>query len=160
MRPRPPSLRTKKRYVLARIHPPWRDLDLRSIQEAVSEAATSLWGDMFAGRMQPSVVFTARGFFIIRCRRGEEDRLAAALATVFSCGEAQAHFQAIARSGTILSLKRRIALMPMKMERVTVRRGERYREAVKMYGDKVDLIEKGIKNQELTFFTESEIEES
>ncbi len=50
MKPLPPTLREKRRYILARIVPRWRiPEDARLLHLAVMEAATSLWGDPACG---------------------------------------------------------------------------------------------------------------
>ncbi|MDH7592875.1 MAG: Rpp14/Pop5 family protein [Methanomicrobiales archaeon] len=156
---RPPTFRLKRRYLLARINPPWREFEAKELYSAVMEAATSLWGDRITACMQPSVVTVARGYAILRCTRGEDERLATAIATVVGANRHPVSLRTVARSGTILSLKRRMARMPLKGERLAIERGGRAMEAVRYAGQKIDLIEEGIKNQELLFFTDNELEE-
>ncbi|WP_243669312.1 Rpp14/Pop5 family protein [Methanoculleus chikugoensis] len=62
MRPRPPAMRTKRRYILARILPPYGvQVDQKQVYLAVIEAATSLLGDAASGLAQPAVVFCEGG---------------------------------------------------------------------------------------------------
>lgn len=156
---KPPTFRQKRRYLLVRTLPPWRELDSKVIHSAVLEAATSLWGDGIAGVMQPVVVCVGSGFFIARCTRGEDDRLATAISTVTSVGGRTMAFRTIARSGTILALRRRIARMPLRWEEFVLEAGGEALMAVRYSGEKIDLIEEGIKKKKLLFFTDKESEE-
>jgi ribonuclease P/MRP protein subunit POP5 len=88
MKPLPPTLRQKRRYVLARIVPPWTPiLDHRTLSAEVQAAVTMLWGDAGGAEIQPVIVACEQGHAIVRCRRDTEDRLATALATVRRVGE-------------------------------------------------------------------------
>jgi len=52
MKPRPPTLRTKKRYILARIDPPGVEIGPRDLYYSILESLTSLFGDVLA-RQRP-----------------------------------------------------------------------------------------------------------
>ncbi len=77
MRPRPPTMRTKRRYILARILPYGAAVDQKQLYLSVIEAAASLFGDAAVGLAQPAVVYCDAGYAIIRCRRGAERDIAA-----------------------------------------------------------------------------------
>lgn len=159
MNRRPPTFRQRRRYVLTKINPPWREFEAKELYSAIMEAATTLWGDRITADMHPSVVTVTKGYLILRCTRGEEERLGTAVATVVAVDHRPVSLRTVATSGTIISLKRRIARMPVKMERLSIERGGRAVEAVRYAGQKIDLIEDGIKKQELLFFTDKELEE-
>ena len=108
MRPRPPSMRDKRRYVLVRITPSWLCPDTKSLYLVVQEAITSLWGDAIAADIQMAVVYGDKEFCIIRCRRGCEGRLETALSTVSCMNEQGISLRSYAVSGTIHALKQRI----------------------------------------------------
>ena len=161
MKPRPPTMRDKKRYVLVRITPPWVCPETKSLYLVVQEAITSLWGDVIAAGIQMAVVYGEYEFCIIRCRRGCEGRLVTALSTVSCMNEQGISLRSYAVSGTIHALKRRIEKcrkgpVPGAKE---LKIGERIFEAYYFPGQKVDVLEKGFKSRELLFLTETDIEE-
>ena len=159
MKPRPPSLRVKKRYVLAEIVPPWRSPDVRSLSTTVYEAATSLWGDASTALMLPTVVYVEPGIAIVRCRRGTERNLITALSTVVMDNEQPIALRPRATSGTILSLKKRCEYLRLKI-RVEDKVWRGVNCTTYWYrGQKVDLLERGIKGQNVIFFTEDDYEE-
>lgn len=161
MRPRPPTMRDKRRYVLVKITPLWACPDTKSLYLVVQEAITSLWGDAIAAGIQMAVVYGDKEFCIIRCRRGCEGQLATALSTVSCMNDQGISLRSYAVSGTMLALKRRIEKcrkgpVPDARELII---GERIFEAYYFPGQKVDLLEKGFKSRELLFLTETDIEE-
>jgi len=159
MRPRPPAMRTKRRYILARILPYGATPDQKEVYLSVVEAATSLFGDAAVGLAQPAVVFCDGGYAVIRCRRGTEKDIATALATVTAIGVCRAALRAVAVSGTIHALKRRVRpIRPLSGDGEMTIEGRCFT----MYRypcQKVDLVEKSIKHQKLLFFTEPDLEE-
>lgn len=159
MKPLPPTLREKRRYVLARIVPPWSPVaDPRILAAEVQAAVTSLWGDAAGAEIQPVIVAFEQGHAIVRCRRGTEDRLVTALATVRRVGDHSVALRTIATSGTIRSLKDRIRPITIGEEREISFGGVRYL-ARRTGGGRLDLIEKSIKNQKALFFIQTEVEE-
>ena len=105
---RPPTLREKRRYVLARVLPGGMTVDPKELYFAVAEAVTSLWGDDLASRVHPAVLAIENGCAFIRCRRGTERELALALSTVTSCAGQKIALRTIATSGTMESLRARL----------------------------------------------------
>jgi len=159
VKPLPPTLREKRRYVLVRIVPPWTPVaDPRTLAAEVQAAAASLWGDAGSAEMQPVVVVCDQGHAIIRCRRGTEDRLATTLATVRRVGDHPVALRTVATSGTILSLKERIRPIYTGEEHEVSCGGVHYL-ARRTGGGRLDLIEKSIKNQKVLFFIQKEVEE-
>jgi ribonuclease P/MRP protein subunit POP5 len=155
-------MREKKRYILVRIEPPFPDPDPKELYFVVLESVTSLFGDAQTARMMPVVITCGRGYALIRCTRGYEEQTRIALVTVSSVAERKIALHPVATSGTLLALKRRIARMPhLGGEHVSsLQFRDREYIARRYPGQKVDLLEKGIKSQELLFLTQDDLEES
>jgi ribonuclease P/MRP protein subunit POP5 len=159
---RPPTLRAKRRYVLARILPSGYVPDQKELYFAVFEAVTSLWGDAAASLIQPAVIAVEHGCAIVRCRRGMERELAIALSTVTSCADEQTALRTIATSGTIDSLRSRIRDVPDGTVSAEIREFAFDRKectAAFCEGQKVDVIEKGFKNAARFYLTTEDLEE-
>ncbi|MCK9306004.1 MAG: Rpp14/Pop5 family protein [Methanoculleus sp.] len=159
MKPRPPAMRAKRRYILARILPYGVAWDQKQVYLSVIEAATSLWGDAAIGFAQPAVVFCDGGYIVVRCRRGTEKDIATALATVNAIADERAALRTVATSGTIHALRRRMKPIRPLSEAGEVKFGETYFTVYRYPRQKVDLVEKGIKHQKSLFFTEVDLEE-
>ncbi|MDN7023987.1 ribonuclease P [Methanoculleus sp. FWC-SCC1] len=159
MKPRPPVMRQKRRYILARIVPPGSCPDQKQAYLSVLDAATALWGDAVVGLAQPAVVFCDEQYLIVRCRRGSEDAIATALATVTAVGDRAVALRTMAVSGTIHALKRRMRQIRPVSEPEECVIGERYFTMYRYPRQKVDLVEKSIKTQKLLFLTETDLEE-
>ena len=172
---RPPTLREKRRYVLARIDPAGTVPDPKDLYYAVYEAVVTLFGDMAAAAMQPSVLAVEEGYAILRCRRGAEREFAIALSTLTVCRETPVALRVLAVSGTIESLRERIAEhTPAKnAEENRAAEDSPVKEGCKMpsycfgttpvgvtgcRGHKVDALEKGFKNTRRLFLTEEDLE--
>jgi len=162
MKPRPPTMREKKRYLLVRIDPPFPDPDPKELYFAVVESVTSLFGDAEAARMMPVVITCGSGYAMIRCIRGYEEKARIAIVTLTSVGERRIALHAVATSGTLLALRRKISLLSLiSFEEVASLRFRDREYAARRYPcQKVDLHEKGIKSQELLFLTQDDLEES
>lgn len=159
MKPRPPAMRTKRRYILVRILPYGMIADQKQVYLSVIEAATSLLGDATVGLAQPAVVFCDGGYAIVRCRRGSEADVATALATVTAVGDGRAALRTVAVSGTIHALRRRMKPLPPAPESGETTVGGDSFTVHRYPRQKVDLVEKGIKHQKSLFFTEADLEE-
>jgi ribonuclease P/MRP protein subunit POP5 len=159
MRPRPPSFRVKKRYVLARIIPPWRTVEAHTLASAVHESAGALWGDVKTAQMQPAVVNMDGDRVILRCRRGTERDLVTALATITAAGNVPLSLRPLAVSGTILALKERGAILRREIREEDLVVKDREFRVYRYQGHKIDLLERGNKGQNVVFFTEEDIEE-
>ena len=150
-----PSQRERRRYILARFAPEGFTPDPREVYAAVAEACTALWGDAAASEISPSVM-AWEGHAILRCRRGTEDRLATALATITRIGEERAAVRTITTSGTLHAIRSRPHGKPGALWEKKVGIGGRVFLARGYPGQKVDLIEKGIKGRELLFFADED----
>jgi len=175
MSPRPPTLREKRRYILARIEPAGTVLDQKELYYAISDAVTSLWGDAATAIITPAVVALESGHAVIRCRRGTERELAIAVSTVTACRDVRICLRIIAASGTIESLRERFRqkkILKNDTERMVT--GTDAGEEpdlpecsfikknfliVQCNGQKVDVIEKGFKNTNRLFLTRDDLED-
>jgi len=160
MKPRPPTMRDKRRYVLIRIDPPWEEIDAKELYLAVHEAFTSLFGDTRAAEAMVAVVDCRDGHAIARCTRGHEVFLQIALLTVHTVDGRRVALRTRATSGTMHALKKRIIEYPypgtIQMRKVEFD-GD-FCDAYQYQGQKVDVIAKGFKKQELLFLTHKELE--
>ncbi|NYT04761.1 MAG: ribonuclease P [Methanomicrobiales archaeon] len=159
MKPRPPTLRDRRRYVLAACAPEYREPDPKTLYYTVLDAATALYGDAATAAMQISVMAGVRGYAILRCRRGEEWRMITACATVTSLNGSRIALHPVAVSGTMHALRRRIRSIPEPSDGEEVMlEGEPY--CVRQCsGQNIDLIKKSIKNQKTLYFTQKDREE-
>jgi ribonuclease P/MRP protein subunit POP5 len=160
---RPPTIRDKRRYVLARILPAGTTPGQKELYYAVLEAATTLWGDVMTSLAQPAVVAVEQGHAVVRCRRGMERECAIALSMVTSCDGRPVALRVIAISGTIESLRERICNHPAEVPPSSPPRECRLKErdctVTRCEGQKVDVIEKGFKNAARFYLTTEDMEE-
>jgi ribonuclease P/MRP protein subunit POP5 len=177
MSTRPPTLREKRRYILARIEPAGTVLEQKDLYYTISDATTSLWGDATTAIITPAVVALEHGHVVIRCRRGTERELAIAVSTVTACREVRICLRIIAASGTIESLRKRfrpkrvpksktdsespetvtyVAEAPVQPECTFAKKTF---QIVQCNGQKVDVIEKGFKNTNRLFLTKDDLED-
>ncbi|MGB8219477.1 MAG: Rpp14/Pop5 family protein [Methanoregula sp.] len=173
---RPPTLREKRRYLLARIDPAGTILEAKDLYYATYEAVVSLFGDVAAAAMQPSVLAVEKGYVLLRCRRGAEREFAIALSTLSLCRDCTVALRVLAVSGTLESLRERIAtivpkapvlpgqdILPAEQETAgTIPCGYLFGsspvDVVTGNGHKVDVIEKGFKNTRRLFLTTEDLE--
>ncbi len=182
MSTRPPTLREKRRYILARIEPAGTQLEQKDLYYAISDATTTLWGDATTAIITPAVVALEHGHVVIRCRRGTERELAIALSTVTACRDVRICLRIIAASGTIESLRSRFR--PKKIPKTKTQPGsepeteknpagadagiepvqpactfaKKTFQILHCNGQKVDVIEKGFKNTNRLFLTKDDLE--
>jgi len=150
-----PSQRERRRYILVRFEPEGVSPDPRELYAAVADACTSLWGDAAASEISPSVM-AWEGQAIIRCRRGTEDRLATAVATITRVGDRRVAARTVTTSGTLHGIRSRPFPRPEALWEREVGIGGRAFLARGYAGQKVDLIENGIKGQEMLFFADED----
>jgi ribonuclease P/MRP protein subunit POP5 len=146
-----PSQRERRRYVLVRFVPEGISPDPREVYAAVVEACTSLWGDTVSSEISPSVM-AGEGHAIIRCRRGTEEQLITAISTITRIGGERAALRPVTTSGTLHAIRSRMFPRPELLWERKVGIGGRIFLARAYSGQKVDLIENGIKGQEMLFF--------
>lgn len=108
MKPLPPTLREKRRYVLVKILGGPVEPVQKDIYRAVSDAVSGVFGDFGAAKMHPAVVWSEGTYAIVRCTRGTEKDLCAALACVSKCGGEPVAFRAVVTSGTIAGAKDKV----------------------------------------------------
>ena len=173
MTPRPPTMREKRRYILAKVDPAGTIIDQKELYFAVSDAVTSLWGDSAAAVVNAAVVAAEEGHVIVRCQRGTERELAIALSTVTGYRDQRLTLRLAAASGTMESLRARFRKpkqpAPAEVyspdpgaengEREAVFAGKKFMVAG-CEGGKVDVIEKGFKNTNRLFVTSEDLEVS
>jgi ribonuclease P/MRP protein subunit POP5 len=161
MKPRPPTLRTKKRYILARIDPRGAEPEPRELYYAILTSLTSLFGDGVSAEAGMALISCESGYAEIRCTRGFERQVRSALSAVTSVHERIVAIRSLATSGTLLALRKRRARLPPPQPEDFCEleiSGSMY-SARRYQGQKVDLVEKGIKGQELLFLTQDDLEE-
>lgn len=161
MKPRPPTMRGKRRYILVRMDPLGLDLDGRELYYAISESLTDIFGDAGMARIQPSVVSCGKGYAIIRCTRSAEDQVIAGLSALTRISEKKVAIRSILTSGTMRSLRQHLDTLAVGQslpEKEVIFQGRPWISA-RFRGTKVDLFEKGFKNQERLFLTEEDLEE-
>ena len=145
-----------------RIAPPTTIIEPRDLYLAILEALSSLHGDTMVATVQMAVVKAQGEFGVVRCTRGREALVMGAISTVTTVNGVRVAVRTLAVSGTILSLQKRMAGMRSSLSGRSDdlnHRGTWY-QAYYYSGEKVDLIEKGFKSQELLFLTTGDLEES
>jgi ribonuclease P/MRP protein subunit POP5 len=163
MSTRPPTLREKRRYLLVSVEPAGTPINQKDLYYAVSDATTSLWGDVMAAAIMPAVVAAEGRFLVIRCRRGTERELAIALSTITTCRDTRIALRLVAISGTIESLRDRVRTVKTPVTEDPVPSECTFEKTVfrihQCDGQKVDVIEKGFKNTNRLFLTREDLEE-
>jgi ribonuclease P/MRP protein subunit POP5 len=156
-------LREKRRYLLVSVEPAGTTVIQKDLYYAVSDAITSLWGDVMAAVIMPAVVAAEGRYVVIRCRRGTERELAVALSTITKCRDVRIALRLIAASGTIESLRERIRTIKTPVTEDSVPSGCTFEKKLfridQCDGQKVDVIEKGFKNTNRLFLTREDLEE-
>ncbi len=163
MSTRPPTLRMKRRYLLILIEPAGIIIDQKDLYYAVSDAATSLWGDAVAAIITPAVVASDGQYVIIRCQRGTEQDLSVALSTITTCCDTHITLRMIAASGTIDTLREKIrSIKKSEGDSLSLRDcmfDKKLFQIDQCIGQKIDVIEKGFKNTNRLFLTTEDLEE-
>jgi ribonuclease P/MRP protein subunit POP5 len=163
MSTRPPTLRVKRRYLLIRIEPAGTTIDQKDLHYAVSDAITSLWGDVVAADIMSAVVASEGHYVVIRCQRGTEQNLSIALSTITTCCDIPVALRLVAVSGTIDTLRDKIRrLRTPDLESVSPREctfDKKMFQINQCNGQKIDVIEKGFKNTNRLFLTREDLEE-
>ncbi len=159
MKPRPPTMRIKKRYVLAAVVPNYPSIDSKALYLAIADVVTELYGDAGGAALHHAVVFSGNGYLIARCSRGTEHQLATALAGVTAVDDRRVALRTLATSGTIHALRGRMRQPTEQPEREDLEMDDVIYEVHAGESQKVDLIEKGCNSQKLLFFVEQDLEE-
>ena len=163
MSTRPPTLREKRRYLLVHIEPAGTIIDQKDLYYAVSDATTSLWGDVVAAVIMSAVVASEGQYVVIRCQRGTEQDLSIALSTITTCCDIPVALRMVAASGTIDTLREKIRRVKTPdRESISPRECTFDRKLFQinhLNGQKIDVIEKGFKNTNRLFLTREDLEE-
>lgn len=133
-------------------------LDGREIYGSISTSGISLFGDAWAFRSWASVVYTVDGYAIIRCRRGTEKEVEAAIATVNKIEGFPVALHPIQISGTIRTLKERIDHIP-KLRQCNVMISRDNQRGLIYHDGRIDLKEKGFNQGTPQYITEEDIED-
>jgi ribonuclease P/MRP protein subunit POP5 len=153
----------KRRYLLVLIEPAGIIIDQKGLYYAVSEAATSLWGDAVAAIITPAVVASDGQYVIIRCQRGTEQDFSVALSTITTCCDTHITLRMIAASGTIDTLREKIRCIKKPEGKSLSLRDFMFDKKLfkidQCIGQKIDVIEKGFKNTNRLFLTTEDLEE-
>jgi ribonuclease P/MRP protein subunit POP5 len=154
-----PSMRDNYRYILVRTVPNSVIYDGKELYLSLAEAVTSLFGDAFAAKAWVAVMNTTMEYAIIRCRRGTEPEIMAAIATVHCVTEQEVALHPLLISGTIITLRDKIEkIIPEWREEVIIRGGAEKTVLVDGFG-RIDLKEKGINLQTPLYISELDKEE-
>jgi ribonuclease P/MRP protein subunit POP5 len=163
MSTRPPTLRQKRRYLLVHIEPAGTIIDQKDLYYAVSDATTSLWGDVVAAVIMSAVVASESQYVVIRCQRGTEQDLSIALSTITTCCDIPIVLRMVAASGTIDTLREKIRRVKTPgPESISPREctfDKKLFQINQYNGQKIDVIEKGFKNTNRLFLTREDLEE-
>jgi ribonuclease P/MRP protein subunit POP5 len=160
---RPPTLREKRRYLLVHIEPAGTIIDQKDLYYAVSDAITSLWGDVMAAVIMSAVVASEGQYMIIRCQRGTEQDLSVALSSITTCCDSHIALRMVAASGTIDTLREKIRRVKIPdPDSISPREcmfDKKLFQITQCNGQKIDVIEKGFKNTNRLFLTREDLEE-
>ena len=157
MKPLPPTLRENRRYLLVRITPSTLVADEKELYFAVSDALTSLFGDTVAAEVHAATMVREEEYLILRCRRGQEDRLSLAILTIRSINGRPVHLMTVITSGTIKALRRGIR-PEKKGESVCCTIDGAERTGIQYADGKIDLIRRDMKGQDVVFLTKDDME--
>ncbi len=158
MKPRPPTLRNNRRYVLASLHPFYCDVAPKEMYYALLDAITSLWGDSVSSEIEMAVITCNNGYVEVRCIRGTEKMLEAAMVTLTEVNGNHLSLRPVATSGTLHALRKHIRSLPVISETdIYVSSGQKY--AAYYYSqEKVDLFQNVTRKQEKLNFTNRDLE--
>jgi len=109
MRPLPPTLRLNRRYILIEVLANGEIPTQKEIYLAIALATQNLFGDCGIAEIRPAVIWSEGHYAIVRCTRGTETRMTAAIACVVKAGNygvGTIRFQTITISGTIHGAKK------------------------------------------------------
>ncbi len=106
MRPLPPTLRENRRYILIKIE--GAEPTQKEIYKAIADSVTNLFGDVGAAKMHPAVIWSEGVYAVVRCSRGTEREVTAAIACISNTGGKPVVFRTVRTSGTILGVKKSI----------------------------------------------------
>lgn len=159
MKPLPPTQRPNWRYIAAEMVPAWSPVSARDLHYAILGCEASLFGDCAAASMRTSVISCGDGVVILRCIRGTEMDVEKVLATVTGAGEFPVVLHPFATSGTLHALRKKIRPFSPLSEGGNCKIGENTYRIVGISGQKVDLVQQGIKQTTALYFNIEDLED-
>ena len=159
MKPLPPTQRPNWRYIAAEMVPQWCTVQARDMHYAILGCEASLFGDCGAVSMRTSVISCDRGVVIVRCIRGTEHDVETVLATVTDVGGAPVALHPFATSGTIHGLKKKIVFCSLPSDEGNCKIGENTYRILRISGQKVDLVQQGIKQTTALYLNTDDLED-
>ncbi len=159
MKPLPPTQRPNWRYIAAEVVPQWCPASARDMHYAILGCEASLLGDSTAAFMRTSVVSCEGGVAIVRCIRGTERDVETVLATVTEAGGARVALHPFATSGTIHGLKKKIRPCSLPSDEGSYKIGENTYRILRISGQKVDLVQQGIKQTTALYLNTDDLED-
>jgi len=159
MKPLPPTQRPNWRYIAAEMVPQWCPASARDMHYAILGCEASLFGDSNAASMRTSVISCDGGVVIVRCIRGTEDDVETALATVTDVGGAPVVLHPFVTSGTIHGLKKKIVIRSLPSDEGNYKIGDNTYRILRISGQKVDLVQQGIKQTTALYLNTDDLED-
>jgi len=159
MKPLPPTQRPNWRYIAVEMVPQWCRVSARDMHYAILDCEASLLGDSAAASMRTSVISCDDGVVIMRCIRGTEQDVETVLATVSAAGGMPVALHPFATSGTLHALRKMIRPRPLPPEGDNCKIGENTYRILWISGQKVDLVQQGIKQTTALYFNKEDLED-
>lgn len=159
MKPLPPTQRPNWRYIAAEMVPQWCNVSARDMHYAIVGCEASLFGDSAAATMRTSVISCGDGVVVLRCIRGTETDVEAVLATVTDVGNISMALHPFATSGTLHALRKKIRPCSRPSEEGNCKIGENTYRILGISGQKVDLVQQGIKQTTALYFNKEDLED-
>ncbi|MFC2174617.1 Rpp14/Pop5 family protein [archaeon] len=103
MKPFPPTLREKRRYIEFKVYGPTVEKD---VSQAVSNSVLSLFGEDGYAKANFSIIEYSRGKGICRCTHDWLDNVLVALAFVDRVGGEKARITVLSVSGTLKTIRK------------------------------------------------------
>jgi ribonuclease P/MRP protein subunit POP5 len=155
-------MRENYRYLLARINPDNPSYDAKEIYLAVSEAFSSLFGEIKSAHTWIAVMEASNRFVIFRYRRGMDTQVESAIASVCCISGVPVALHPLKKSGTIRTLReeqKKLINLCAPSHEGSIKRGDAWYPAVISQSGQIDLKEKGINLQIPLYITEEDIED-
>lgn len=159
MKPLPPTQRPNWRYIAAEMVPQWCPASARDMHYAILACEASLLGDSMSAFMRTSVVSCDGGVIIVRCIRGTERDVETALATVTEAGGVRVALHPFATSGTIHGIRKKFRPCSLPSDEGNCKIGENTYRILRISGQKVDLVQQGIKQTTALYLNTDDLED-
>ncbi|WP_319579566.1 Rpp14/Pop5 family protein [uncultured Methanospirillum sp.] len=153
-----PSMRENYRYILTRVVSA-EQIDAKDIYLAISDTFGSLFGEIHASCAWVAVMEYKIPYTIIRFRRGYEQKVEAALATITTVKGSAAAVHPVKTSGTIRTIREEIHKRNFSSRPGKVKINGEWFSAEIRTDNRIDLKEKGINPNIPLYITEEDIED-